>query len=75
MILGLSLWLHIGDPLIAIFYKDKVFACRMKHNKRVELAKMGETIEISDKHEGWKLFLCVFVCQGVGISGSFDCFR
>lgn len=74
MTLGLSLWLHIGDPLIVIFYKVKVFACCMKHNKRVELAKMGKTTEISDKLGG-KFFLCVCVCQGVGISGSFDCFR
>lgn len=32
----------------------------MKHNKRVELAKMGKTTEISDKLGG-KLFLCVCV--------------
>lgn len=61
MILRHSLWLHIGAPLIVILNKDEVLACCTKHNKRVELARMGTTTEISDKLKGGKLFLCVCV--------------
>lgn len=45
MILGLSLWLHIGDPVIVILNKDKVVACCMIHNERIELAKMSTWVQ------------------------------
>ena len=40
-ILGHSLWLHIGGPVIVILNNDEVVACCSKYNKRVESGREG----------------------------------